>query len=111
MRIEVPKLRETTLRNVPPEQAFWVCRGDQIHNINDLANCIESLSPEQFSYHVNDVKKTTHFSQWINEVLQNPLLARDINSGQNLTDQKALVKTIRDHVGWLEHTNEHEVHY
>ena len=108
--IPVQQLKQTTLANVPDDKAFWVCRGDRVRNLSDLANCIESLSADQFKYHVDDVKKTTHFSKWIADVLKNPLLARDVNLEPNLHDQKHLVKTIRDHLNWLQHTHQQWVH-
>ena len=106
MDIDVQELRKITLSTVPEDQAFWVCRGDKVHNLKDLANCIESLSPDQFRYHVDDAKKTTHFSAWIAQTFHNPLLARDVDLEPNLSNQTQLVKTIRDHINWLEHTNE-----
>jgi hypothetical protein len=108
MDVNIQQLKQTSLSTVPPDQAFWVCRGDRVRNLKDLANCIESLNPAQFKYHVDEVHQTTHFqtthfSQWINDVLHNPLLAKDVNLPVNMRDQMHLVKTIRDHVHWLEH--------
>lgn len=108
--IDVQELKRSTLAIVPEDKAFWVCRGDRIQNVCDLANCIESLSPEQFKHHVEEAKKTTHFSEWISSVLNNPLLAHDIDLDPNWHDQGHLVKTIRDHINWLEHAQEHIVH-
>jgi hypothetical protein len=102
-RMDIPKLKQTTLATVPWEKAFHVNRGDHITNIKDLANCVESLSPEQFRFHVNPNGPTNHFSVWIRDALANPHLANDLNLAANLTDQKHFVKTIRDHVAWLEH--------
>jgi hypothetical protein len=94
-------LKRTTLAKVPADDAFLVCRGDSITSIYDLANCIESLSPDEFRYHVN-TEGTNHFALWILEALHNPLLAHDLNFDANIIDQKHYVKTIRDHVRWLE---------
>ena len=79
-----------------------VCRGDRIASIKDLANCIESLTPEQFAYHVSLEGKKNDFATWIFDVLKNPLLARDLNYEINFKDQKHYVKTMRDHTKWLE---------
>ena len=102
MDIEPQQLKKTTLAKASHEKAFWVCRGDRIDNIKDLANCIESLSPEQFKHHVSAEGKKNDFATWIFDVLKNPALARDLNYPINLTDQKHFVKTIRDHIRWLE---------
>jgi hypothetical protein len=97
-------LKRSTLATVPEDKAFWVCRGDRIRNIHDLANCIESLTLGEFHYHVNAATHTNHFAQWIESTLHNPRLAHDLNFPVNLQDQKHFVKTIRDHVRWLEHS-------
>lgn len=96
-------LRNTTLSPTSDDKAFWVCRGDRIANIYDLANCIESLSPDEFTHHVSLAGKRNDFAIWVQDVLNNPLLARDMMLDDNLRDQAHLVTTIRDHVAWLEH--------
>jgi hypothetical protein len=103
MNFNVVELRKTTLAHVSQDKVFWVCRGDRIDNIYDLANCVESLTPEQFKHHVSFEGKRNDFAQWILDVLNNSLLAKDLNLEANLKDQKHMVKTIRDHVAWLEH--------
>jgi hypothetical protein len=102
MSIDVHALKTTTLAPVSAHDAFHVSRGDTITNIHDLANCIESLSPEQFRYHVDPNGPTNHFASWIREALKNSQLANDLMFDTNLRDQKHFVKTIRDHVAWLE---------
>lgn len=102
MDFDVKQLKQTTLATVSSDKEFHVCRGDWIKNIHDLANCVESLTPEQFRSHVNANGPTNHFSLWIRETLKNPLLAQDLMFDVNLKDQKQFVKTIRDHIAWLE---------
>ena len=103
MNVDVHALKASTFTAIPDNKAFWVCRGDKVTNLHDLANCIESLSPEQFKHHVNPVGKKNDFAVWIFDVLKNPLLAKDLNYEINLKDQKHYAKTIRDHATWLEH--------
>lgn len=101
MDVNPQQLKQTTLAKVP-EHAFIVCRGDRIDNIQDLANCIESLTSEQFAHHVSVEGKRNDFATWVFDVLKNPALARDLNYPINLGDQLHFVKTIRDHIQWLE---------
>ena len=103
MNVNIPALRASTFAKVPDDKVFLVCRGDRINNIRDLANCIESLSADQFKNHVNPVGKKNDFATWIFDVLKNPLLAKDLEYDINLKDQKHYVKTIKDHLSWLEH--------
>lgn len=102
MDIDPQQLKKTTLGTVSEEHAFLVSRGDRIDNLRDLANCIESLTPEQFAHHVSLEGKRNDFATWIFDVLKNPALARDLNYPINLNDQTHFVKTIRDHLQWLE---------
>jgi hypothetical protein len=104
MEYDVQALKKTTLAVVPPEKAFRVSRGDWINNITDLANCIESLSPDQFRYHVDPNGPRNHFAMWVRESLENPALAHDLMFDENLRSQEHMVKTIRDHIAWLEHS-------
>lgn len=99
--METEALRRHTLARVPSSQAFHVCRGDTVTSIDDLANCIDSLTDEQFHYHVNPEEGFNHFSDWIRAVLKNESLAADLNFPENLHDKQRFVKTIRDHVAWL----------
>jgi len=101
MHVDPQELKRTTLEQVPEESVFSVCRGDRISNLRDLANCIESLSPEEFKHHVSPEGRN-HFADWIREVLKNPLLAHDLNYPINLNNQQHYVTTIRHHVKWLE---------
>lgn len=96
------ELRRTTLATVPEDQAFYVSRGDRIRSLKDLANCFEHLTEDQFRYHVNVNGPTNHPALWIRNTLHNPLLANDLMHEINLRDQQHFVKTIRDHLAWLE---------
>jgi len=92
-------LKQTTLKPCDGRFAFFVCRGDVITSIQDLANCIQSLNDTQFKTHVND--KKNDFAAWIFNVLKNPFLARDLDNPSNKGDKSKYVKTIRDHCAWL----------
>jgi len=98
--LDIPRLKETTFAKVSDDKAFAVCRGDRISTLSDLAGCIESLTPEQFSYHVN--KEKNDFAKWIEDVLANPVLAHDLRYAANVKDKARYVKAIRDHLKWLE---------
>jgi hypothetical protein len=94
------ELKHNTFANAPAEAVFYACRGDRIDNIHDLANCVESLSLEEFRQHVNANKND--FANWIHHVLKNPGLAHDLNYPVNRESKEHFVKTIRDHVAWLQ---------
>lgn len=94
------ELRDNTLMEVPADMAFRVCRGDVVNNIRDLANCVESLSEEEFKAHVNE--EENHVAEWVHHALKNEGLANDLKLDVNHESQEHFVKTIRDHVSWLD---------
>ena len=102
MELDTHQLKKSTLAKAPADKIFHVCRGDRIDNLKDLANCIESLTPEQFKHHVSFEGKKNDFAMWIFDVFKNAALSRDLNYEINLKDQKHYVKTLRDHLRWLE---------
>ncbi len=101
MTVDFQALKHTTFTKTTDDKVFWVIRGDRIDNLADLANCVESLTTEQFAHHVSEQGKKNDFATWILDVFKNPLLSRDLNYPINLKDQKHYAKTIRDHLAWL----------
>ncbi len=93
-------LKETTLADCSPGAEFWIHNGPVVSSLKQLAGEIESISEEAFRYHVNSGKND--FAAWISNALQNPFLARDLDCSDNINNKENYVKTIRDHIDWLE---------
>jgi len=100
--LNLQEIKRTTLAEVPRENAFVVHRGDVITHVSDMANCIEHLSEEEFRHHVHYNGDHNHFADWVEHVLKNPGLAKDLRYPINQQDKLHAAKTIRDHVAWLE---------
>lgn len=100
--MEPHDLKRTTLQHVARDFAFHCCRGDCIDNIWDMANCVESLSDYEFRQHVAEDGSYNHIADWVRSALDNADLAEHLNWDANLQDKAHFVKTIRDHVAWLE---------
>lgn len=69
------------LRDVPPEQCFWVNNGPVLRNMEELANALPQMSDENYSYHIN--KEKNDFSRWVNDVIGDKKLANDLLSSRN----------------------------
>lgn len=61
-----------------PEKYFYVCDGTVIKTLNELPDALRNMSPEAFTYHVNEQKND--FYNWVKDVFQISSLARRIKS-------------------------------
>ncbi len=64
---------ESSNREIPPENYFWVRNGVIIKNLAELRTAIAQMDDFTFGYHVNDNKND--FSDWIRYVIGNERLA------------------------------------
>lgn len=64
------------LANVNPKFYFWVCDGQIIKNLQELTNALNKMNSNVYRYHTN--KEKNDFKEWIKDVLNDPLLAREI---------------------------------
>ena len=67
---------ERLLGDVPQENAFWCCDQRILRNMKELGEALTSMSDESFAYHSNAEK--SDFSTWVNEVIGDAKLARDL---------------------------------
>ena len=76
---ELRILREKFLSDCPPEKAFWTCNGTIARNIYELVSSIRALNDDGFQYHVNSNNHKNDFAKWINDVLLDQYLAKQLN--------------------------------
>src|SRR3989338_2486683 len=69
------------LRNVAPEQCFWVNNGPILKNLEELSNALPQMSSDTFSHHVNNEKND--FSNWVRHVIGDEKLANDLLSSKS----------------------------
>ena len=72
---------ERLLGEVPGEKTFWVCDGRGLKSMQDLQEALVEMAEETFSYHCNGDK--SDFSAWVNDVLGDEKLARDLSKSTN----------------------------
>ena len=84
------------LRNIEAEKCFWANNGPIISSLEALPNAVKNISEETFSYHVN--KGKNDFSVWVNEVIGDKTLARELLKAKN---QKTFLKKAEERVKLL----------
>jgi len=94
------ELKKTSLNPCDHGKEFWINHGAVVSSLRQLMDEIEHMPWETFQHHVNNQKDD--FAAWIKEVLHNIFLAQDLHSDQNINDKGQYVRTLRDHMGWLE---------
>ena len=64
------------LREVPDDQALWLCNNATVQSMVELADTLECLDDTTFRYHVQ--RSQNDFAQWIRHVVGDRDLAREI---------------------------------
>lgn len=84
------KVKNLSLVQAPDEQCFWVQDGKILRNLRDLQKALEEMSNETFCYHVD--KEKNNFAQWVEEVLQDITLAKQMG---RIKTRKAMLKKVQ----------------
>jgi len=85
----------TLFVEVAPERYFVLCDGRQVKNYKELADILQTINDDMFSYHVNDTKND--FANWINDVFKEEDLAKKIHAIHNRMEMSlALYKHLLD---------------
>lgn len=85
-----PKKPKKPLAVASPEQSFWMCDGQILKDLRELANSLEAMCQEVFKYHVNSQKND--FVKWVAEVLGDSELAKSLEKAKT---PKAMAKKIK----------------
>ena len=84
------------LRDVAPEQCFWVNNGPILKNLGELANALPEMNDETFHHHVNAEKND--FSNWVKNVIGDEKLANDLLSSKS---KESVLKKINNRMNSL----------
>ncbi|MFH1053193.1 MAG: hypothetical protein V1740_02135 [Candidatus Woesearchaeota archaeon] len=87
---------ECFLRGVEQEKEFFVNNGPAISNLEGLEKELKKMKKETFSFHVN--KDKNDFSAWINDVIGDKTLARNLS---NTRTKETLLKRVKERVAFL----------
>lgn len=84
------------LANVNPKFYFWVCDGQIIKNLQELAKALNKMNSNVYRYHVN--KDKNDFKAWIKDVLNDQSLAREVAKCKTPASLAKVVKTRLDYL-------------
>lgn len=69
------------LADVPAEKAFWANNGPVLKNLYELQDALQNMSDDAYVHHAN--KEKNDFSKWVDEVIGDGRLAKDLLSARN----------------------------
>ncbi len=83
MRVTRTKARQF-VADVHCEEVFWSHDGQTFKNLQELALGLISMKDEIYMYHANNNKND--FAHWVNEVVGDHELARELESAMSRTE-------------------------
>ncbi len=78
------------LRDVAPEQCFWVNNGPVLKNLDELYKALSEMGKDAFKHHVN--REKNDFSSWVRDILGDQKLAEGIAKAASKSAIAAKVK-------------------
>ncbi len=84
------------LANVPEEYVFRCHNGHILRNLEELANELKTITPEDYSFHANTEKND--FTNWVRDIIKEERLAGDLQKAQN---QAQAIKLVASRVSTL----------
>jgi vacuolar-type H+-ATPase subunit I/STV1 len=96
---------EEILEEVQPQHFFWAHNGQQVRNLVQLKDALETMSNETFQYHVTSERND--FSNWVRDVIKDEMLAQKLAEVRSRGDMiKVLVEKLRKKEENKVHTKE-----
>ena len=77
------------LAHVPDENVFWPRDGRVFHNLQDLAEGLQTMSDETYRHHVNDTKND--FCNWVRDVIGDGRLVQDLMKARSASQAARVV--------------------
>ncbi len=84
------------MQNVSDDKAFWASNGSVLKNLGDLAMALEVMSSEQYRQHANYEKND--FCNWLNEVIRDDILAKELMHARN---KESAIKKVKERIETL----------
>jgi len=85
------------LADVPGEKCFWSTDGRVVKNLAELEASLREMSDATYCYHYNDFK--SDFSQWVQDVIGDEKLARDLCKSST---RARAARSVAERIAWLQ---------
>ena len=82
---------ERLLGNVADEYVFHCCDGSVFRNMRELCDGLTAMSGESFTFHADENKND--FSQWVQDIIRDEKLSRDLRKSVGQMQAARGVKT------------------
>ena len=82
-------IKKKILGEAPEEHHFVVADGKKLKNIIDLADALETMTEEVFSFHANEYKND--FSSWVKDIFNEHALAEDLKKAKNKLESQIVI--------------------
>lgn len=96
MAVTTKKDASRVLSDAADDKLFCCRDGCILHNLIELAGCLEHMSADVFAHHVSS--SNNDFSNWIRDVFRDDELAAALSKA---TDSDACAKLVRERIKWL----------
>ncbi|MBM3200133.1 hypothetical protein FJZ53_04280 [Candidatus Woesearchaeota archaeon] len=77
------------------DRCFWMCDGQVLKSLRELASSLKSMNDDTFRYHVNSEKND--FANWVKEVIGDEELARSLSR-----DRAQMLNDVKKRIALLE---------
>ena len=84
------------LSDTDEHHAFWFCDGSVLKNIEELYATLLRVDDSAYRYHANSEKND--FGNWINDVLGDSALAKQLRG----KEKKEVARILKQRISWLE---------
>lgn len=84
------------LGDVSEDHSFWCCDQRILKNMRELADALATMTDGTYAYHSNGYKDD--FSNWVNDVIGDAKLARDLAKSAN---RKQAAKRVEERISFL----------
>lgn len=99
---ELLVIKEKSLQDCSPKEAFWSTKSQIIRNIYELIDIIDHMDDWAFRYHVNLDNNKNDFADWIRDVFGDEKLSMNL---EGIMDRKKYVRILNKRVKELENLN------
>lgn len=85
-------MQKKLLADACPEKCFWVCDGEILKNLKELAEYLEKIPANIFKYHVS--KDKNDFANWVADVFGDSKVAQAMKRSRSAKAMATKIKSV-----------------